>query len=74
MRNNGRIGSASGPTLLVGWQMIAVADFKRDGHPDYLLFNIATRSTVIWYMSNNVRIGNASGPTLPVGWILSHLE
>ena len=74
MRNNGRIGSASGPTLLVGWQMIGVADFNRDGHPDYLLFNIATRSTVIWYMNNNVRIGNASGPTLPVGWSLSHLE
>jgi hypothetical protein len=42
-----------------------VADFNLDGHPDYLLFNTATRQTVIWYMNNNVRVSRAFGPTLP---------
>ncbi|HEX4697625.1 MAG TPA: kelch repeat-containing protein, partial [Candidatus Udaeobacter sp.] len=27
-------------------------DFNNDGHPDYLLFNPATRATFIWYMNN----------------------
>ena len=48
--------------------MVAVADFNRDGHPDYLLFNSTTRGTVIWYMNNNIRVTAAAGPTLPAGW------
>jgi hypothetical protein len=39
-----------------------------DGHPDYLLFNPATRRTGIWYMNNNVHISGAFGPTLPAVW------
>jgi FG-GAP-like repeat len=41
-----------------------VADFNRDGHPDYLLFNPATRQTAIWYLNKNVHIGTASGPSV----------
>jgi hypothetical protein len=45
-----------------------VADFNRDSHADYLLFNSSTRQTVIWYLNNNVVIGSRYGPTLPGGW------
>ena len=31
-----------------------MADFNRDGHPDYLLYNGSTRQTAIWYLNNNV--------------------
>jgi hypothetical protein len=47
-----------------------VADFNRDGKPDYLLFNPTTHATVIWYMNDNVRVGAASGPSVPGGWQL----
>jgi hypothetical protein len=47
---------------------VGVADFNRDGHPDYLLFNPTTGQTGIWYLNNNVRIGAANGPTLPAGY------
>jgi elongation factor P hydroxylase len=43
-------------------------DFNNDGHPDYLLFNEATRATVIWYMNNNVHISGNYGPAVPTGW------
>jgi hypothetical protein len=65
MNNNVFISRAFGPTLLPNRQVVAVADFNLDGHPDYLLFNTATRQTVIWYMNNNVRVSRAFGPTLP---------
>ena len=45
-------------------------DFNGDGHPDYLLSNMGTRRTAVWYMNNNVRIGAAYAPTLPVGWMV----
>ena len=45
-------------------------DFNGDGHPDYLLSNMGTRQTVVWYMNNNVLIGAAYAPTLPVGWMV----
>ena len=43
-------------------------DFNNDGHADYLLFNEATRATVIWYMNNNVHISGNYGPAVPTGW------
>jgi hypothetical protein len=43
-------------------------DFNNDGHPDYLLYNAATRRTVIWYMNDNVHVASNNGPTLPSGW------
>ena len=50
-----------------GWSVVAVADFNEDGYPDYLLFNAATRATVIWYMNNNVHISGDHGPAVPTG-------
>jgi Alpha-galactosidase, CBM13 domain/FG-GAP-like repeat len=43
-------------------------DFNRDGKPDYLLYNLGTRQTAVWFLNNNVFIGGAFGLTLPVGW------
>jgi hypothetical protein len=48
--------------------VVGVADFNRDGKPDYLLYNPSTRQTAIWYLSNNVLIAGLFGPTLPAGW------
>src|SRR5438034_1044989 len=48
-----------------------VTDFNGDGKPDFLLYNVSTRQTAIWYLNNNVHIGSALGPTLPVGWELA---
>ena len=55
---------------VIGYDFVAPPqlDFNKDGHPDYLLFNAATRATMIWYMNNNVHVSSHSGPTLPVGW------
>jgi hypothetical protein len=47
-----------------------VIDFNSDGHPDYVLQNVSTRQTAIWYLNNNVLISGAYGPTLVVGWRL----
>jgi hypothetical protein len=47
-----------------------VADFNNDGHPDYALFNSATRQTAIWYLSGSTFISGAFGPTPPNGWAL----
>jgi hypothetical protein len=66
-----RIGSAVGPTPPAGWSVVGVADFNRDGKPDYLLFNSGTRQTAIWYMNNNVRVGGAAGPSLVAGWTVA---
>ena len=45
--------------------MVAVADFNGDSKLDYVLFNINTSQTAIWYMNNNVFVSGAFGPTLP---------
>ncbi len=68
MNNNVHVSANHGPTLPVGWSLVAVADFNGDGHPDYLLYNSNTRDTVIWYLNNNVHVSGAYGPTLPAGW------
>jgi hypothetical protein len=64
------LGSAFGPTLPLGWNVIDVADFNGDGQPDYALFNPNTHQTAIWYLSGLTFIGSAFGPTLPSGWEL----
>jgi hypothetical protein len=70
LNNNGVIGSAYGPTLPAGWQLVNLADFNGDGHPDYLLFNPTTRRSQIWYLSGVTHTTSANGPTLPNGWQL----
>src|SRR5205823_4346790 len=51
-----------------GWSVVGVADFNRDGHPDYLLYNGSMRQTAIWYLNNNVLSSGLYGPALPGGW------
>ena len=65
MHNNVFAGSALGPTLPAGWNVIDVADFNRDGNNDYALFNSSTRQTAIWYLSGVTRIGSALRPDNP---------
>jgi hypothetical protein len=50
--------------------LAGVADFNRDGHTDYALFNSSTGQTAIWYLSGRTQIGGAYGPTVPGGWRL----
>jgi FG-GAP-like repeat len=70
LNNNVFLGSAYGPILPAGWNMVDVADFNGDGKADYALFNPSTRQTAIWYLSGVTFIGSAYGPTLPGGWTL----
>src|SRR5438067_13315493 len=46
----------------------ALYDVNGDGERDYLLYNVSTRQTAVWYLNNNVFIGGAFGPTLRVNW------
>ncbi len=46
----------------------ALSDFNRDGHPDYVLQNLSTHQTAIWYLNDNVFVSGAYGPTLVAGW------
>jgi hypothetical protein len=59
--------------LASGAARAAVADFNSDGHPDYVLRNVNTRQTAIWYLNNNVYVSGAYGPTLVAGWALMGL-
>jgi hypothetical protein len=56
-----------------GGARAAVSDFNNDGHLDYVLHNLSTRQTAIWYLNNNFYIGGAYGPTLVAGWALAGL-
>src|SRR5256886_6794677 len=49
LNNNVQVGGGFGPTLPNGWALVGVADFNRDGHPDYVLEN-GTGQTAIWYL------------------------
>jgi hypothetical protein len=64
------IGTASGPTLPAGWELITTADFNGDNHPDFVIFKRSTRQTAVVFLNNNVVIGAALLPTLPAGWNL----
>jgi VCBS repeat protein len=67
LNDNIFISGAYGPTLPVGWELVAVGDFNLDGHPDYVLFNsnLFSLQTGIWYLNNNVLVSAGYGPTLP---------
>jgi uncharacterized protein DUF4038/collagenase-like protein with putative collagen-binding domain/VCBS repeat protein len=72
LNNSVYIGSAYGPTLPSGWQLVEkTRDFNGDGKPDYVLYKTSTRQTAIWYLNNNVFLGGAYSPTLPAGWMLT---
>jgi hypothetical protein len=64
------IGGAYGPTLPIGWALMATGDFNNDAKPDYVIYNLSTRQTAVWYLNNNVFIGRAFGPSIPAPWSL----
>src|SRR5882724_1263243 len=43
-------------------------DFNGDGEPDYLLYNVSTRQTAVWYLNNNAFVAGTFAPTLPANW------
>ena len=45
-------------------------DFNGDGKTDYVLQNVSTHQTALWYLNNNTFLRGAYGPTLPAGWSL----
>ena len=45
LNNNVFVGGAFGPTLPADWNVVGVADFDRDGKPDYALYNAVTHQT-----------------------------
>ncbi len=49
---------------------LARYDFNGDGKADYVIYNAATRQTVIWYMNNNAFVQAVFGPTLAAGFKL----
>ena len=56
------IGSAYGPTLPFGWELVETGDFNGNGFPDYVLYSGSTRRTAIWYLNNNIFVSGAFGP------------
>src|SRR6266487_3832825 len=72
LNNNVFISSASGPTLPSWWFLGGVADFNRDGHPDFVLLDSGiSPDTAIWYLSGPTLVGRANGPSVPrvpSGW------
>jgi hypothetical protein len=62
--------SGDGPLGVPAWRLLAVGDFNGDSKPDYVLFNVFTRQTGVWYMNNNIFVSGAFGPTLPFPWNL----
>src|SRR5437764_1440310 len=65
LNNNVFISGASGPTLPSWWFLVGVADFNRDGHPDFVLLD-STESpdTAIWYLSRLTLVGRANEPSV----------
>ena len=66
LNKNVLISGASNPTLPSWWFVVGVADFNRDGHPDYVLLDTGGGSrSVIWYLSGRTLVGRANGPSVP---------
>jgi len=72
LNNNVFISAASGPTLPSWWFLGSVADFNRDGHPDFVLLDSGiSPDTAILYLSGRTLVGRANGPSVPrvpSGW------
>jgi hypothetical protein len=49
---------------------VGIADFDREGHQDYLLYNFSNHQTGIWYLSGRTFLRGAYGPNIPSGWAL----
>ena len=54
--------------LQSGYGLHGVADFNRDGHPDFALYNPYTRRTAIWYLNGNSFVSGAYGPIVTPSW------
>ena len=48
----------------------AAYDFNQDGKPDYVLYNVFTHQTAVWYLNNNAYTSGAYGPSVPTNWSL----
>jgi FG-GAP-like repeat len=70
LRNQRRVAARNGPEISSRWVLTDAADFNRDGHPDYSLFNIDNGDTKILYLNDNLLLGRADGPRVPNGWRL----
>src|SRR5882724_9578692 len=66
------LGENAYQTLIERYSIVPVVpfDFNGDGKTDYVLQNVSTRQTALWYLNNNTFLGGASGPTIPAGWSL----
>jgi hypothetical protein len=62
------------PTPIPSTPRSIVSDFNGDGSQDFVLQNVQTHQTAIWYLNNNVFIGSAYGPTLPGNWGLRRVS
>jgi hypothetical protein len=71
LNNNVYMSGRYGPTLATNQHIAGVADFNRDGAPDYLLFDSVTRHTAIWYLNNDGFVSSANGPTIANGFVLN---
>jgi len=47
-------------SIAAGYDLVGVADFDRNGRPDYLLYNRSTHWGVIWYLNNSRLLGGAT--------------
>jgi hypothetical protein len=67
-RGNGNTGGRyCGPFSTVSY------DFNGDGHPDYVLSNVSTHQSAIWYLYHHVYLNGSYGPTLPAAiWYLNN--
>jgi hypothetical protein len=47
-----------------------VIDFNGDGHPDYVLQNVSTLQTAIWYLNNKFSSVAPTAQPFRAGWSL----
>ena len=72
MNNNIHVGTASGPNIPGDWQLVGVADFNLDGHPDFVLYNSSTHQTSIWVHEQEYSCRDGERPKYPWWLELGH--